>query len=168
MPNQFTEIERKFLIESFPDDLPLKEAFNVFQAYLSTEPEVRIRRNEVCGEDIGYFLAVKSNGDMVRQEVEIPLSKEHYFAMANIIMYPFIKKEFRIYELPNGMELECSLVDNGWGTQFMYAEVEFPSVEEAENFTPCFDYVGEITNCPDYKMGNYWKRTRLERVIWHK
>ena len=31
----FTEIERKFLIDSFPAELPLKEEFQVYQAYLS-------------------------------------------------------------------------------------------------------------------------------------
>ena len=45
MSNQFIEIERKFLLSSFPADLPLKEGFLVYQAYLSIDPEVRIRCN---------------------------------------------------------------------------------------------------------------------------
>lgn len=32
MPNQFAEIERKFLLKSFPTDLPLKEEKAVYQA----------------------------------------------------------------------------------------------------------------------------------------
>ena len=51
MPNQFAEIERKFLLKSFPTDLPLKEEKAVYQAYLSIDPEVRIRRNVVDGRD---------------------------------------------------------------------------------------------------------------------
>ena len=35
MPNQFAEIEQKFLLESFPTDLPLKEEKAVYQAYLA-------------------------------------------------------------------------------------------------------------------------------------
>lgn len=55
MQNSFTEIERKFLINSFPDSLPLKEEFQVYQAYLSIDPEVRIRRNVVNGQDKAYY-----------------------------------------------------------------------------------------------------------------
>lgn len=161
MSDQFTEIERKFLIESFPNNLTIKQAFDVYQAYLSTDPEVRIRRNSVNGKDIAYYLAIKTSGGMVRREVKMVLTPEQFFALADTVQHPFIKKEFKIYELPNGLELECNLVDEGTSTGFMYAEVEFPSVEEAESFTPCFDYVAEVTHCTDYKMKNYWKRTRL-------
>lgn len=161
MPNQFTEIERKFLIESFPSNLPLKRQLNAYQAYLSTEPEVRIRRTEVAGKDMAYFLTVKSSGTLVRQEVEMSICAEHFYALADMVPHSFIKKKFCVYELPNGLQLECSSVDEGSSFEFMYAEVEFSSVEEAESFMPCFDYVAEITHCADYKMKNYWKRTRL-------
>ena len=87
---------------------------------------------------------------------------EDFYALTEMVPYSFIKKEYRVYELPNGLQLECSLVDEGSSFAFMYAEVEFPSEEEAEAFAPCFDYVGEITQCADYKMKNYWKRTRLK------
>ena len=49
-PNQFTEIERKFLLDSFPTDLPLKEEFQVYQAYLSINPEKRF-----CGQHARKF-----------------------------------------------------------------------------------------------------------------
>lgn len=141
----------------------MKESFQVYQAYLSTNPEVRIRRNVADGEDFSYFIAIKSDGKLTRREVEIPISKDHFYALTDMIEQEFISKEFRIYELPNGLELECSLVDSGLSSEFMYAEVEFRSIEEAERFKPCFDYVGEITRCDDYKMKNYWRRTRGEK-----
>jgi len=103
MQNQFAEIERKFLIESFPDDLPLKEAFQVYQAYLSIQPEVRIRRNVVNGKDIAYYLAIKTDGKMVRKEVEFHIPREHFYAIAEMFTQPFIIKDFRIYELPDGL-----------------------------------------------------------------
>ena len=165
MSNQFMEIERKFLLESFPANLPLKKQLNTYQAYLSVEPEVRIRRTETDEKDVAYFLTIKSNGTLVRKEVEMIVCAENFYALAEMVPYSFIKKEYRVYELPNGLQLECSLVDGGSSCEFMYAEVEFPSVEEAERFAPCFDYVGEITQCADYKMKNYWKRTRLKGKI---
>ena len=160
MPNQFAEIERKFLLESFPTDLPLKEEKAVYQAYLSIDPEVRIRRNVVDGRDATHFLAIKSNGDLVRQEVEIPITTEHFYALAEMVAQPFITKEFRIYQLPGGLELECSHVDKGRDTEFMYAEVEFPSVEAAENFEPLPCFTADVTKDFTSKMKNFWKRTR--------
>lgn len=165
MNDRFTEIERKFLLKAFPDGLPLKRQLHAYQAYLSTDPEVRIRRSNIGGNDVAHYITVKSNGELVRREVEMPISGDDFYALADMVPYPFIKKEFRVYELPNGLELECSLVDAGLSTEFMYGEVEFPSEEDAENFVPCFDHVGEITHCTDYRMKNYWKRTRLERTV---
>lgn len=165
MSTQFEEIERKFLIEAFPANLPLKQQLNVCQAYLSTEPEVRIRRTETAGKDMEYFLTIKSSGALVRREVEISICAEHFYVLAEMAPYSFIKKKLHIYELPNGLHLECSSVDEGSSFEFMYAEVEFSSVEEAENFIPCFNYVAEITHCTDYQMKNYWKRTRMKGKI---
>lgn len=160
MSNQFTEIERKFLLDSFPTDLPLKEEFQVYQAYLSINPEVRIRRNEKDGKDMAYYLAIKSSGDMVRKEVEIPISKDHFYALAEMVVQPFIKKDFRIYQLPNDLLLECSHVDRDRNTEFMYAEVEFPSIEAAKNFKPLPCFIEDVTNNPSYKMKNFWRATR--------
>lgn len=161
MQNKFMEIERKFLLGSFPTDVPLKEEHQVYQAYLSIDPEVRIRRNVVNGQDIAYFLAIKSSGELVRQEVEIHITKEHFYALAEMVTQPFITKDFRIYQLPGGLELECSHVDRGCDTEFMYAEVEFPSVQAAEDFKllPCF--TADVTKDSSYKMKNFWKRTRI-------
>lgn len=160
MQSEFTEIERKFLIDSFPDDLPLKQGFQVYQAYLSIDPEVRIRRNVVRGQDVAYYLAIKSSGELARQEVELHISKEHFYALAEMVEQPFILKDFRIYQLPNGLELECSHVDKGWNSEFMYAEVEFPSVKAAQDFVPLPNFTKDVTYNPAYKMKNYWKRTR--------
>jgi len=71
--------------------------------------------------------------------------------------------DFRIYELPGGLELECSHVDKGTDSEFMYAEVEFPSVDIAENFTPLSIFVRDVTRDPRYKMKNYWRHTRYRK-----
>lgn len=160
MPNQFIEIERKFLLDSFPTDLPLKEEFQVYQAYLSINPEVRIRRNEKDGKDTAYYLAIKSSGEMIRKEVEIPISKDHFYALAEMVSQPFITKDFRIYLLPNDLLLECSHVDKGRDTEFMYAEVEFPNGQAAEAFELLPNFMADVTSDSSYKMKNFWKRTR--------
>lgn len=160
MQNNFTEIERKFLIDSFPTDLPLKRQHQVYQAYLSLDPEVRIRRNVKDGQDTAYFLTIKSGHGLVREEVELDLSKAHFYALARMIEQPFVSKEFRVYQLPDDLELECSLVDKGMSSEFMYAEIEFPNVDAAENFAVLPIFKQEVTEDPAYRMKHYWKKTR--------
>lgn len=160
MSSNFIEIERKFLINAFPTNLPLKAASQVYQAYLSIDPEVRIWRNVKNGGDTEYYITIKSNGGMVRTEVEIPISKDHFYTLADMISQPFITKDHRKYSLPNGLLLECSHVDKGRDTEFMYAEIEFPSVRAAETFKPLPCFTEDVTSDPSYKMKNFWKRTR--------
>lgn len=160
MRGNFTEIERKFLIEAFPSNLPLKRACQVYQAYLSLDPEVRIRRYVKDDQDISYLLTIKSGSGLVRREVELELSREQFYTLVEMIPVPFVSKDFRVYQLPDGLELECSLVDVGMRSEFMYAEVEFPSEEAAGRFTPLPFFQQEITENPAYRMKNYWKSTR--------
>ena len=160
MQSGFTEIERKFLIDAFPDALPLLHTQRVFQAYLSLEPEVRLRRAEQDGQVTARSLTIKSGGGLVRREVRIDLSKEQFDALAELIPQPFISKDYRVYRLPGGLELECSLVDEGTDTAFLYAEIEFPSVEAAKAFPPLPLFKQEVTENPAYRMNRYWKETR--------
>lgn len=160
MQSGFTEIERKFLIDAFPDDLPLLHTQRVFQAYLSLEPEVRLRRAEQDGQVTARSLTIKSGSGLVRREVRIDLSREQFDALAELIPQPFISKDYRVYRLPGGLELECSLVDEGTDTAFLYAEIEFPSVEAAKAFPPLPLFKQEVTENPAYRMNRYWKDTR--------
>lgn len=160
MQSGFTEIERKFLIDTFPDDLPLLHTQRVFQAYLSLEPEVRLRRAEQDGQVTARSLTIKSGSGLVRREVRIDLSREQFDALAELIPQPFISKDYRVYRLPGGLELECSLVDEGTDTAFLYAEIEFPSVEAAKAFPPLPLFKQEVTENPAYRMNRYWKDTR--------
>ena len=160
MQNNFTEIERKFLIDSFPADLPLKRAYQVYQAYLSLEPEVRIRRCMQDGLGGACFLTIKSGHGLVRREVELEISQDQFCALAGMITQAFVSKDFRVYQLPGDLELECSLVDKEMPSEFMYAEIEFPDVDTARQFVPLPFFKEEVTDDPAYRMKNYWKKTR--------
>lgn len=156
------EIERKFLIDKFPQELPMIFKADVEQGYLSTDPTVRIRMCKNENEE-KYELCFKSKGSLVRQEVELEITKEVYQQLKNMLKAPIIVKDFRIFELSSGQELECSLVDPGSETAFYYAEVEFDSVEQANAFIPP-DWIGwEVTEQPEYAMAEYWNR-KLKRL----
>lgn len=68
------EIERKFLVKELPDNLSSYEFHLIEQAYLNTNPVIRIRR-----EDEEYYLTYKGKGLLAREEYNLPLNKESYY-----------------------------------------------------------------------------------------
>lgn len=123
------EIERKFTIKKLPKNLESYPCLALEQAYLNTEPVIRIRR-----EDDSYYLTYKGGGLMAREEYNLPLTKQAYEHLlpkcdGNVIS----KKRYLIPLLPYQIELDvfAAPFDN-----LVIAEVEFPSVEEANAFTP--------------------------------
>ena len=153
------EIERKFLIDGFPDMTPSETAV-MEQGYICADPTVRIRSKEKDGH-IGYMLCFKGEGSIAREEIELPLDKETFDRLAALLKGPMIRKEYRVYDLPGGYKLECSLVDEGRPTSFYYAEVEFPTLEEAHAFQPPTFLGRDVTEERGYGMSSYWTRTRL-------
>lgn len=67
------EIERKFLIKELPANLAEYPCHLIEQAYLCTDPVIRIRR-----QDDDYYLTYKGKGLMSREEYNLPLNKDAY------------------------------------------------------------------------------------------
>ena len=65
------EIERKFLIDKLPENLDDYSFHIIEQAYLNTNPVVRVRRS-----DDEYYLTYKGSGMMAREEYNLPLNAE--------------------------------------------------------------------------------------------
>lgn len=153
------EIERKFLINKFPDMTAYKE-YNIYQFYLSTNPvEVRVRSKE-SDNDINYKLTFKGKGRLSRQEYEVNITEDTFYELLSFVEQPPIYKILKTYRLANGLLLECNLVDYKTDTEFMYAEIEF----ETEFLASQFDknslsfLLNEVTYDDYYKMKNYWNR----------
>ena len=129
------EIERKFLIQKMPSDLNDYKSHLIEQAYLNVKPVVRVRR-----EDENYYMTYKGGGMMAREEYNLPLdalSYDHLLQKAdgNIIT----KRRYLIPLAPYTIELD---VFSGLIEGVVGAEVEFPSIEEAESFAAP-DWFGE-------------------------
>lgn len=156
------EIERKFKLPAFPD-LPEYARLDQYQGYLSVSPEVRIRHTVNHTQDKEtYILCIKGMGNLVRREVETDITKEQFEELTTMLDYPLIHKEMRVYRLPGDLLLECSVVDEG---AFAYAEVEFPTKEEALAWEKP-DYLGEeMTYVEGFRMRSYWSNRDLAKKI---
>ena len=137
------EIERKFLVDHLPCGLDAYPCLRIEQAYLCTDPVLRIRR-----KDDVYLLTYKGAGFLAREEHEFPLSEEAYGhllekADGNRIM----KNRYLIPCAPYTIELD---VFDPPFAPLVLAEVEFPSEEEAGRFLPPDWFGMEVTYDPSF------------------
>ena len=140
------EIERKFLINKLPD-LSEYKYVDIQQGYLSTNPVVRIRK-----KNDKYILTYKGSGLMAREEIEAALTEEAYqHLLGKIDGRPITKRRYLIPYDPYTIELD---VFSGHKEGLIMAEVEFPSVEEANAFVAP-DWFGEdVTKDSRYHNSN--------------
>lgn len=156
------EIERKWHMKQAPD-LPALTHTRMSQSYLSLTPEVRIRRYEelMHGDPNRYDLTIKSEGTLAREEIIKDLTADEYRILLEMTGgLPPIVKDHKTFDW-QGHTLEYSVVDAERGGGFSYAEIEFPSVEEANVFTPPAWFGEETTQQQTYRMKTYWRDTRL-------
>ena len=155
------EIERKFLMDGFPIGLELISEVDIEQGYVSFDPEVRIRKAvDKQTREEEFRITIKGEGDLAREEMETEISRDFYYDTVDFLHVRMIKKDYKKYKL-GPWKLEVALVDPGADWEFYYAEIEFPTEQDAKNFVVPNYFGREITFNADYKMKNYWKRTRL-------
>lgn len=138
------EIERKFLIKNLPDNLTSYKARKIEQAYLCTDPVVRVRR-----DNDDYYLTYKSKGMIVREEYNLPLTKEAYGHLLAKVDGNIITKTR--YEIPEKDNLTIELdVFEGKFDGLLLAEVEFASEEEALCYIPPEWFGEDVSNSTKY------------------
>lgn len=138
------EIERKFLIKKLPDNLTSYKARKIEQAYLCTDPVVRVRR-----DNDDYYLTYKSKGMIVREEYNLPLTKEAYGHLLAKADGNIITKTR--YEIPEKDNLTIELdVFEGKFDGLLLAEVEFVSEEEALGYIPPEWFGEDVSNSTKY------------------
>ena len=160
------EIERKWLVDGFPEGLVPERTFRMRQGYVSTRPTVRIREEARSDGRTEWILTMKSSGTLSRKEIEILLAEEKFAELEDLIALPLIDKERRDYRIGD-LVLEVSCVDEGRPTSFFYAEIEYPTEEEAVAWkaedSGLSQYLGnakEVTYERSESMAAYWERTR--------
>ena len=141
------EIERKYLIkkERLPQNLDTFPHLEIEQAYLCTEPVVRIRR-----QDTAYYLTYKSKGLMVREEYNLPLTDESYNHLREKADGILIQKTRYQLPLPQNLTIELD-VFHGRYEGLLLAEVEFPDETSAQEFVPPDWFGKDVTFSGEYQ-----------------
>lgn len=166
------EIERKFIMQGFPEEILSKDEFassglklireaEIAQGYLSVKPEVRLHgaRDTRSGEE-NFRITLKGEGDLSRTELITDVTREFFEEARKLLPGEMIEKLYHEYQLGD-WSLEVCHVDAGLESEFYYGEIEFASEEDSKNFVAPEWFGEEVTYNETYKMKNFWKRTRL-------
>lgn len=147
------EIERKYLIKKLPSDLNIVASRIIEQGYLCTEPVVRIRR-----DNDDYILTYKSKGLMVREEYNLPLTKEAYEHLKGKVDGRLISKTRHVIPIETESRLKIELdIFHGNLEPLMLAEVEFPDEESANSFVAPEWFGEDVTFSSKYHNSNLSK-----------
>lgn len=167
------EIEKKFIVKAIPDDLDKYECKYIEQAYLNTDPVIRIRK-----ENENYYLTYKEKGLLAREEYNLPLNEMSYYhlkakADGNVIskkrfVIPLTSIDYTSQSPPTSinqpadyptptLNIELDIFDPPFAP-LIIAEVEFPNLEAADNFTPPAWFADEVTMNPEYHNSNLSRR----------
>lgn len=147
------EIERKYTIKKLPENLESYPYHMIEQGYLSTNPVVRVRR-----QDDTYYLTYKGSGMMMREEYNLPLTMESYAhliakADGNIIS----KKRYLIplnnYIPDSLLTIELDVFAEPFAP-LIIAEIEFTSEEESNTFVALDWFLKDVTYDKTYHNSN--------------
>lgn len=139
------EIERKFLVKYVPDNISEYVHHEVSQGYIYTSPVIRIRKS-----DDRFYLTVKSDGFLKREEFEIDITEEAFKDLSLKCEGNIISKTRYKIPLEDGLTAELD-VFHGAFEGLMYVEVEFPTEEAANSFIAP-DYFGrDVTESEGYQ-----------------
>ncbi|KAB1440967.1 CYTH domain-containing protein [Candidatus Galacturonibacter soehngenii] len=138
------EIERKFLIKYLPDNLEKYACIAIEQAYLSTDPVVRVRKS-----NDNYTLTYKSKGFLSREEYNMPLTKDSYYHLREKADGNIISKKRYLIPYDSNLTIELDLFLEPFET-LMLAEVEFDSEEQAKAFIPPDWFEKDVTFSKEY------------------
>ncbi len=164
------EIERKYLVRELPADLDSHPHVEIEQGYLCTSPTLRIRR---MGD--AYILTVKERlpdnrshpthipftsrslpthtpPAIVNREEEFTLSADKYNHLKNKCDGLLVSKTR--YRIPVGEYTAELDIFHGAHEGLRLVEVEFPTTEAADRFTPPSWFGSDVS--ADHRYRNSW------------
>lgn len=149
------EIEKKYLLKHLPD-FASYEYHKIEQAYLCTNPVVRVRK-----EDNNYYMTYKGSGMLAREEYNLPLNQESYEHLKEKADGNVIGKTR--YLIPLGKDdlvAEVDVFEEPFAPLIM-AEVEFESEEQANAFEAP-EWFGEEVTFDGRYHNSYMSRMKFD------
>ena len=149
------EIEKKYLVDNINFDLNNYKKVEINQGYLSIgDPEERVRMKKT-GDVVSFVRTIKSGSGLCREETETNISADEFNADWPKTEGKRIEKVR--YKIPyEGLIIELDIY-GGKNIGLMVAEVEFDSIEAANNFRAPAWFGSDVTSDSKYKNKNLAK-----------
>ena len=163
------EIERKFLLSSFPERARECPCVEILQGYFlspNTNEECRVRKliyhNNIVIEKAVYYLTKKSSGTISREEKEVEISRDIFQILWDFTEDRRIKKNRYYFSVLKNSPLFWNIdVYFGRLEGLILAEIEIPSVDFELDIPNIIQkvLVREVTDEDKYKNKNLSKES---------
>lgn len=137
------EIERKFLVHTIPEGN--HEVLGIEQYYVWHSPEIRLRR---CNYD--YIKTIKSGSGIEREEENTLISSSEFYDRQSEMIGRTVEKDLVLIPIHNNLTAEVSIYKNRLDG-LKVVEVEFESMEQAQEFIPPEWFGEEVTGREEYR-----------------
>lgn len=144
------EIERKYLVASFPNDLDSYPHVEIEQGYLCTSPTLRIRK---MGDSFILTVKERAHSDtsaIVNREEEFALTADKYAMLRSKCEGNLVRKTRYRIPLDGGLTAELDLF-HGIHEGLRLVEVEFPTTNAADLFAPPDWFGDDVSGDPHYR-----------------
>lgn len=147
----FMEIERKYLLteKQLSRLIPNKNDFILetrYYLYCKNDTEIRFTKRGAEGFTLDRMEVLHDDTEeyFIRRKQRITLTEDEFKTLVSAVGTQKSVQRLH-FKLNEQIELK---VYQGRHDGLIRAEVEFDSIEEANNYTPTFEHSGEITNTP--------------------
>lgn len=155
------EIERKFILPVYPDELINEGKLTVVnmqlieQTYLAMDDgeELRVRKiTDLDSDEVEYTHTYKNGKGISREEIEYSISKGLYEQLIKAVnAIPLLKK--RVTGEWDGILVEIDIYEQ---LELSVVEVEFDSYEEAVSFVPPHWFGKDVSEERRYRNKVVW------------
>jgi CYTH domain-containing protein len=161
------EIERKFLLNEFPaslignGELIIQSEQRIEQTYLAIDEkqELRVRRiTDLASGTVEYTHTFKNGNGLSREEIEYSISEGIYRQITGAFQAVPLTK-IRVTALWGDTVIEIDSYDQ---IELIVVEVEFGSVEEAQQFTAPEWFGADISDNRQYSNKTVWRELQKQ------
>ncbi|MNI23204.1 CYTH domain protein [compost metagenome] len=162
------EIERKFLLNEYPEQLIKDGKLKVIseqmidQTYIAMDEDQELRVRKIVdklSEDVTYTHTFKKGNGLVREEVEYSISGGIYEQIISAFNYiPLMKT--RTTAQWEGITVE---IDQYHQIDFIVLEVEFESEKEAAEFDTPYWFGEDISSNRQFSNKTVWEELQRNR-----
>ena len=169
------EIERKYAVKYFPENLKIESILDIEQAFIYKDSKtvIRIRKiQDKKSDDIQYVYTVKTKGDIAYHkdstvanayEIESYIQKEDFNELIKNRISNIIRKTRMVIPIENNLKVEMDIYKD-YLQDLITAEIEFPNEDIAKKFQKP-EWLGEEMK---YKEISNWKLSNMTKEEWMK